>query len=76
MTGYIELTRLKRLIIWMRRNKMNFSEIGKSLGILACLPIVWVRLSAFLRNSTGNLFNWVFRSICYLMLKMSKEALK
>lgn len=33
MTGYIELTRLERLIIWMRRNKMNFSEIGKSLGI-------------------------------------------
>ena len=33
MTEFIELTRLERLIIWMRRNNMNFSEIGKSLGI-------------------------------------------
>lgn len=33
MPEYIELTRLERLIIWMRRNNINFSEIGESLGI-------------------------------------------
>lgn len=33
MTEYIELTRLERLIIWLRRNDMNFSRIGELLGI-------------------------------------------
>ncbi len=33
MPEYIELSRLERLIIWMRRNNINFSEIGESLGI-------------------------------------------
>lgn len=33
MSGDIELTRLERLIIWMRRNRINFSGIGESLGI-------------------------------------------
>ncbi len=33
MPEAIELTRLERLIIWMRRNRINFSGIGASLGI-------------------------------------------
>lgn len=33
MPEYIEFSRLERLIIWMRRNKINFSGIGESLGI-------------------------------------------
>lgn len=33
MSEYVELTRLERLIIWMRRNKTSFSAIGESLGI-------------------------------------------
>lgn len=33
MSEYIEFSRLERLLIWMRRNKFNFSEMGKALGI-------------------------------------------
>lgn len=33
ITDSVELTRLERLLIWMRRNRINFSEIGESLGI-------------------------------------------
>lgn len=29
----IDLTRVERLMIWMRRNRLHFSEIGASLGI-------------------------------------------
>lgn len=33
MPKHIELTRLEQLIIWMRRNNINFSNIGEYLGI-------------------------------------------
>lgn len=33
MADYIKLTRMECLLIWMRRNNINFSKIGESLGI-------------------------------------------
>jgi hypothetical protein len=33
MTEYIKLTGLERLIIWLRRNNVNFSKIDELLGI-------------------------------------------